>query len=97
MKRWRRRARETVTLSSSRELVHAQDGDDVLEVLVALQGALHLARHVEVLLAHDPRVEHGRGRGQRVDRGVDAELHDRALEAHVQSRWPKVVAGAGSV
>src|SRR5579859_6377592 len=30
-----------------RELVHAQDGDDVLEILVALQRALHLASRVE--------------------------------------------------
>ena len=40
---WILRARDTVSLSSSRELVHAEDGDDVLQVLVALQDALHLA------------------------------------------------------
>jgi len=41
---------------------------------------LHLARHVEVLLADDSRVENGGGRRQRVDRGIDPELDDRALE-----------------
>src|SRR5579859_1986533 len=36
-----------------RQLVHAQDGDDVLQVLVALQHPLHLARRVVVVHAHD--------------------------------------------
>src|SRR6186997_2507615 len=62
------------------ELIHAEDGDDVLEILVALERSLDLARHVEVLLPDDPWVEDGGGRRERVDRRVDAELHDRALE-----------------
>src|SRR5262249_45966751 len=41
-----------------RELVDAEDGDDVLELLVALQDLLHLPGDVVVLLADDPRVEH---------------------------------------
>src|SRR5699024_2235714 len=37
------------------QLVHAEDGDDVLQVLVALQRALYLAGDVVVLLADDLR------------------------------------------
>ena len=64
-----------------RQLVHPQDGDDVLEVLVALERPLHLARHVEVLIPHDARGEDGGGRGERVHGGIDPDLHDRPLEA----------------
>ena len=63
------------------QLVDAEDRDDVLEVAVALQDALGLLRHVVVLLPDDQRVEDARGGGQRVDRRVDAELGDVALEA----------------
>src|SRR6266849_6839662 len=36
-----------------RQLLHAEDGDDVLQVLVALHRLLHALRSVVVLLAHD--------------------------------------------
>src|ERR1700694_3158471 len=39
------------------QLVHPEDGDDVLEILVTLQNALHLYRHVVVTLAQVLRVE----------------------------------------
>ena len=63
------------------QLVDAEDRDDVLEVAVALEDALGLLGDVVVLLADDERVEDARRRGQRVDRRVDAELGDVALEA----------------
>ena len=63
-----------------RELVNAQDGDDVLEVFILLQDRLHGSRHVVVLFAHDARVEHARGRSQRVHGRIDAELDDLARE-----------------
>ena len=63
------------------ELVDAEDRDDLLEVLEALEHALGLLGDVVVLLADDVRVEDARRRGQRVDRRVDAELGDRPLEA----------------
>src|SRR5262245_20104759 len=44
-----------------RQLVHAQDGDDVLQRLIALEDLLHLPRHRVMLLAHDHRREHARG------------------------------------
>ena len=62
------------------ELVDAEDGDDVLQLLVALQHLLDLVGHAEVLLADDVGLEDRRGRVQRVDRRVDALLGDRPRE-----------------
>ncbi len=64
-----------------RQLVDAEDGDDVLQVAVGLQYALRLARHLVVLLPHDVGIQHARGRGQRVHRRIDAQLGQVALEA----------------
>src|SRR5581483_4509064 len=60
------------------ELVHAEDGDDVLQVLVALQDLLHVPGDLVVLLADVPRGEHPAGGGERVEGRVDAELGDLA-------------------
>ena len=62
------------------ELVHAEDGDDVLQVLVLLEDRLDLARDVVVALADDVRVEQRRRRVERVDGRVDADLGERAVE-----------------
>jgi hypothetical protein len=62
------------------ELVHAEDGDDVLQILVALERLLHLAGDRVVALADDLRVEHRRRRVERIHGGVDAELGDGAGE-----------------
>ena len=43
------------------QLVHAEDGDDVLKRLVLLQHFLNVTRDLVVTLADDPRVEHARG------------------------------------
>ena len=79
-KRWILRARDDDELVVLAELVHAEDGDDVLQVLVLLERLLHAARDVVVLLADDLRVEHGRRRVERIDGRVDAELGDGARE-----------------
>jgi hypothetical protein len=79
------------------ELVDAEDGDDVLEVLVALQDLLDAGGHGVVLLADVARVEDPRHRGQRVHGRVDTERRDLTAQLVVASRWAKVVAGAGSV
>jgi hypothetical protein len=51
-----------------------------------------------VLLAEDVGLEDRRRRVQRVDRGVDALLGDRAREPVVVAlRWANTDAGAGSV
>ena len=63
-----------------RELVDTEDGDDVLEVLVALQDLFHRAGDVVVLVTDDARVENARRRRERVHRGVDAELGDLARQ-----------------
>ena len=62
------------------ELVHAEDRDDVAQLLVALQDPLHPARDLVVLDADDERVELAAGRIERVHRRVDAQLRDLARE-----------------
>ena len=62
------------------ELIHAQNGDDVLQRLVLLQHTLHRTGDVVVLLADDTGVEHARGRVERIDRREDRLLGDRAAE-----------------
>src|SRR3954452_11126936 len=59
------------------ELVDAEDRDDVLQLLVALQHLLHLVGDAVVLLADDVRLQDRRGRVERVDGRVDALLRDR--------------------
>ena len=92
-----RRARCTISLSSSRQLVDAEDRDDVLQFAVALEDLLHAAGDVVVLLADVLRVEDAAVRRQRVDGRVDALLGDRPFEVDERVEVPKVVAGAGSV
>src|SRR5919108_240750 len=58
------------------QLFHAKDGDDILQVFIALQNALHRARHRVVLLPHHPWVEDARGGVQRVHGRIDAQLGD---------------------
>ena len=57
-----------------RELVHSQDGDDVLQGLVILEDLLDAARDLVVVHADDVGV-HDPGRGvEGVDGGVDSQL-----------------------
>ena len=60
------------------ELVDAEDRDDVLQLLVALEDPLHAQRRRVVLLGDVPAVEDAAGRGERVDGRVDAERGDLA-------------------
>ncbi|CDZ92688.1 Cellobiose phosphorylase (modular protein) [Rhodococcus ruber] len=62
------------------ELVHAEDGDDVLQLLVLLQDPLDLVGDPEVLGTDDAGLEDARGRRQRVHGGVDTHLRDRTRE-----------------
>src|SRR4051812_43347641 len=62
------------------QLVDAEDGDDVLQVLVALEDLLHATGDVVVVLPEVTGVEDPRRRVERVDSGVDAELRDRPGE-----------------
>eukprot|EP00053_Salpingoeca_punica_P005891 m.57224 g.57224 ORF g.57224 m.57224 type:complete len:538 (-) comp13441_c0_seq1:14-1627(-) len=56
------------------QLVHTQNGNDVLEGLVVLEDLLHATGDVVVALADDVLVQNARGRVKRVDSGVDAQL-----------------------
>ncbi len=58
------------------QLVHAQDGNDVLELLVALEGALDRARRLVVLLTDHVGIEDTAGGVQRIHGRVDAQLRD---------------------
>ena len=60
------------TLVLLAQLVHAHDGDDVLQFLVALQHLLDGTGDLVVLLTHDLRAEDAAGGVQRVHSGVDA-------------------------
>ena len=62
------------------QLLDAEDRDDVLEVLVALEDLLHARRGVVVLVGDDPAAEGARGRVERVDRRVDPLLDERPRE-----------------
>ena len=62
------------------ELVHAEDRDDVLQVLVALQQLLHARGDVVVLVGDDAGLQDARGRVEGIDGRVDALLRDRAGE-----------------
>ena len=77
-----RRARPTVLLVFVGQLVHAENRDDVLQFLVALEHRLHAAGHIVMLLADDERVELARGGIERVHRGVNTEGGDIARQHH---------------
>jgi len=63
-----------------RKLVHAKNGDDVLEVLVALQNTLNARSHLVVLFADDVGRKGFRGGCQWIHGRIDAELGDRTLK-----------------
>ena len=79
------------------ELVHAQDRDDVLQILVPLEDLLHLRRDGVVLGRDDSRLEGTRDGVERVDGRVDPLLDDRPREHGGRVEVGDVLAGAGSV
>jgi hypothetical protein len=62
------------------QLVHAENGDDVLQVLVALEHLLDAAGDAVVFLADDFRGERLGGGGERIDGGEERLLGERTLE-----------------
>ena len=64
------------------QLIGAEDGNDVLQLLVALQHLLHPARHAIVLLADDVGGQESREGVEGIDRRVDTAFDDRTREAH---------------
>src|SRR5438093_10224560 len=68
-----------------RQLLHAEDGDDVLQVLVALHDLLHALSCVVVVLSDDRRLHESARRSERVDRRIDSDLDQRPLQAQRRS------------
>jgi hypothetical protein len=56
-----------------RELVHAEDGNDVTQFPVALQRLLHASGNGVMLRADNVRVELARGRVERINRRIDSQ------------------------
>ena len=77
---------ETLDLASTfddelvffRKLVHAENSDDVLELLLALKDSLHVACTLLVFFTNDQRIEDSGRRVNGVYRGVVAKLGDLA-------------------
>mmetsp|Transcript_1101 Transcript_1101/g.2189 ORF Transcript_1101/g.2189 Transcript_1101/m.2189 type:complete len:518 (+) Transcript_1101:218-1771(+) len=63
-----------------REFVHAENGDDVLQRLVALEDTLDVTGHLVVLFTNDGRIHQARGAVERVHGRVDAKLGDRTRQ-----------------
>src|SRR6266540_816855 len=78
-----------------RELVDPEDGDDVLQVLVALEDLLYARRGLVVLLGDDARLHGPREGREWVHRGIDPHLDDRTLEIHGRVEVGKGVCGGG--
>ena len=62
------------------QFIHTHDGDDVLQLLVALQNALHSTGGFIVLLTHDFRGQDPGGRVQRIHGRVDTQAGDAAVQ-----------------
>ena len=60
-------------LVAFRQLIHAHDGDDILQLLIALEDVDDRLRNLIVLLADNVRRQDTRRRVQRIDGRVDAE------------------------
>ena len=63
-----------------RKLVETENGDDVLQRLVALKDVLNITCHQIVLFANDLRVHETRGRVERINSRVDTKLGNRAVK-----------------
>src|SRR5262249_20160378 len=77
----------------------AENSDDVLQILVALENGLHATRDGVMLSAYDARIENARVAGEGIDRRVDAALDDLAAEVRgrIQVRERRSRRGIGVV
>jgi len=75
------------------EIVHTENGDDILERSVVLDELLHATRAVVVDLADDGWVQHTRGGVERIDGRVDTESgqitrqHSRGIQMGESGGW----------
>ena len=69
--------RNTAVLSSGERVsLYAENRDDVLQILIALEHNCHAKRDIVVLLADNFRRERPGGRGERINRRIDTELRN---------------------
>ena len=93
------RARLTVTRVLFGQLVHTEDGDDVLQLLVALEDLLHPTGHGVVPVTDDLGSEDVRLKSTPAGPppvGCPIASDPTGELGRVPSRWVKVVNGAGS-
>src|SRR5690606_5926030 len=62
------------------ELIHPEDGDDVLQLLIALQNLLYAPGRLVVLLSHNRRTQDAGGGGQGVHRRIDPLVGNPPLQ-----------------
>src|ERR1017187_1243791 len=62
------------------KFVDAENGDDVLKILVALQGTFDHLGNLVVVLSDNEGIQNARRGSQRIDGGVDAQRGDIARE-----------------
>src|SRR4029453_17050827 len=63
-----------------RQLVHSQDGDDVLQILIALQDLLDAACYGVVVVSDNFRSQRFGGGGKGIDCRIDTELSNRTFQ-----------------
>ena len=107
VKRLRKEPLDTACSSNSllvfvTQFVDAENGDDVLQIFVALQDLLNALRNAIVLVTHDVRIKNARRRSQRIDGGINTDFRQRARkhrrrvkvsEGRRRSRIRQVVGG----
>src|SRR5262245_910027 len=71
-----------------RQLVDAENRNDVLQVLVALQNLLHLLRDVVVIVADDARIDDARRGRERIAGRVTGPLRGTARKGSAESGAP---------
>src|SRR4029078_6699267 len=62
------------------QFIHAEDCDDVLQILVSLQDSLDATRGTIMIFADDLRGKRFGGRSKRIDSRIDSHFSNRALQ-----------------
>ncbi len=78
-----------------RQFVHTQDGDDVAQFFVFLQGGLYAARPRRSASTQDHRIQLARSGIKRIDCRVNTQRGTSRLNTTVASKWANAVAGDG--
>ena len=59
-----------------RKLIHTENRDDILQILIALQNQLHRTSDLVMLRADDMGIQNPRSSVERIDGGINAQLGD---------------------